>query len=71
VMSASYSMGISFLWRTGQRNLLGFGPALRDAATSAYLSLHALEKKGFALTMPKDLLDPANLTKFQTEEVSK
>ncbi|MGO9643007.1 MAG: hypothetical protein ACLP1Y_17075 [Candidatus Acidiferrales bacterium] len=71
VASAEYSQWISFLWRLGQRNLLGLGPALRDAATSCYLSLRVLEKKNFlALAPPKDLLAADNLARFQTEEVA-
>ena len=71
VMSAAYSSWIAFLWRAGQRNFLGFGAAMRDAATSAYLTLHVLEQKKFlALTLPKDLLDADNLSRFQTEEIA-
>jgi hypothetical protein len=71
IASAAYSSWISALWRAGQRSLWGFGPALKDAATSAYMAFHATEKKGFALIVPKELLDPANLNRFQVEEVSK
>jgi hypothetical protein len=72
VTSAAYSAWISFLWRTGQRNLFGFGPAIRDAAVSTYLSLHALEKKGFlTLALPKDLVASDVVSKFQTEATKK
>jgi hypothetical protein len=72
IMSATYSSWICFLWRWGQRNLLGLGPALRDAATSAYLTLHQLEANKFmTLTVPQDLMEPNNLAKFQTEEIKK
>lgn len=71
VTSAAYSAWICFLWRAGQKSLWGIGPALRDAATSTYMTLHALEKKGFlALTVPSDLLDAANLKRFHTEEIA-
>lgn len=73
--SSAYSAQISFLWRAGASKLagaLGVGPAMQDAATSQYLSLRELEKKGFlTLTVPKDLLDADNLARFQTEYQSK
>jgi len=71
LMSAAYSSWITFMWTSGQAKWAdwsGEGQAMKDAATSAYLSLRELEKKGFlALTVPKDLLDAVNLSKFQTE----
>jgi hypothetical protein len=72
VTSAAYSAWIAFLWRSGQRNLFGFGPALADAAVSTYLSLHVLQKKGFlALSLPQDMLKADVLAKFVTEEETK
>lgn len=69
-VSALYSAQISSLWRSGSAKWalwMGEGQALKDAATAMYLSLQALEKKGFlTLTVPKDLLDPDNLSRFQT-----
>jgi hypothetical protein len=71
LMSAAYSSWITFMWTSGQAKWAdwsGEGQAMKDAATSAYLSLRELEKKNFlTLTVPKDLLDAVNLSKFQTE----
>jgi len=73
-VSMFYSAQISFLWRSGSSRWaqwLGEGKALQDAATAMYLSLNALEKKGFlTLTVPVDLLDADNLSKFQTEHIA-
>lgn len=70
LMSMLYSAQISFLWRSGAAkwaDWTGEGQALKDAATAIYLSLQQLEKKNFlTLTVPKDLLDADNLSKFQT-----
>jgi hypothetical protein len=75
LMSAAYSSWITFLWRSGSGKwvqLTGEGQALKDAATTAYLSLSALEKKDFlTLTVPSDLLAPDNLSRFQTQEKTK
>jgi hypothetical protein len=72
LVSAAYSAWISAMWRSGSAKwvvITGEGQALKDAATAMYLSLREVEKKGFlALTVPKDLLDPDNLSRFQTEE---
>lgn len=69
-VSALYSSQISFLWRSGESKWaqwMGEGKAMQDAATAMYLSLENLEKTGFlTLTVPKDLLDADNLSKFQT-----
>lgn len=71
VMSAAYSSYISGLWSEGDSKLFawaGAGQGLKDAATAAYLSLRELEAKGFlVLTVPKDLLEANNLSRFQTE----
>lgn len=67
-VSAAYSGWIAFLWRLGAKNLFGLGPALRDAATAQYLSLARMETKGFlTITAPRDMLDPANLARFETQ----
>lgn len=70
--SAAYSAWISAMWRSGSAKwvlITGEGQALKDAATAMYLSLRELEKKKFlTLTVPKDLLDSDNLSRFQTEE---
>ena len=71
-VSASLSAAIAGMWRSGSAkwaNWTGEGEALKDAATVMYLSLRELEKKNFlTLTVPKDLLDAGNLSRFQTEE---
>lgn len=71
VMSAAYSSYICGLWSEGASkwaDWTGAGQGLKDAATAAYLSLRVLEDRGFlTLTVPKDLLAPANLSRFQTE----
>jgi len=71
LMSAAYSSWITFMWTSGQAKWAdwsGEGQAMKNAATSAYLSLCELEKKNFlTLTVPKDLLAPDNLSRFQTQ----
>lgn len=71
-LSFMYSAWITFVWTSGASKLaqwFGEGQALKDAATTAYLSLVDLEKKNFlTLTVPKDLLDADNLARFQTQE---
>lgn len=75
LVSAAYSSWITFMWTSGQAkwaDWTGEGQAMKNAATSAYLSLRDLEKKGFlTLTVPTDLMDPDNLAKFQTEQITK
>ena len=72
VMSAAYSAAITFTWKSGSTKWAAFtgeGQALKDAATAMYLSLRDLEDKKFlVLTVPSDLLDVSNLSRFQTEE---
>ena len=74
LVSAAYSAWISFMWRSGSSKWAiwtGEGQGMKDAATAMYLSLRELEKKNFlTLTVPEDLLDPNNLSKFQTEKKS-
>jgi hypothetical protein len=74
-LSMLYSAQISFLWRSGSSKWaqwVGEGKALQDAATAMYLSLLTLEKKNFlSLTVPKDLLNPDNLSTFQTTSKEK
>ncbi len=70
-MSALYSAQITLLWETGRRKLWGEGQALQRTATSIYLTLSTLEKKGLiVLTVPKDLLEANNLSQFQTEKMT-
>lgn len=75
VMSAAYSAWITFVWKSGGGKwvqITGEGDALKQAATAAYLSLRALEQKNFlTLTVPQDLVNSANLARFQTEEKKK
>jgi len=70
IASVVYSAQITFLWRSGSSKLaqwFGEGQALKDAATAMYLSLENLQKKGFlTLTVPKDLLEADNTSRFQT-----
>ncbi len=74
-VSMLYSAQISFLWRSGSSKwaqYLGEGKALQDTATAMYLTLSRMQTKDFlVLTVPQDLLSPDNLSKFQTEKVTK
>lgn len=71
LVSATVSAAIAGMWRSGSAkwaDWTGEGQALKDAATVMYLTLEKQLKPGFlALTVPKDLLDPNNLSRFQTE----
>jgi hypothetical protein len=75
LVSAFYSAAIAFMWGSGSAKWItwaGEGQALKDSATALYLSLHNLESKKFlTLTVPKDLLDADNLSRFQTEQHTK
>lgn len=75
IISGAYSAWISAMWRSGEAKwvqITGEGQALKDAATAMYLSLRDLEQKNFlTLTVPKDLLDADNLSRFQTERQEK
>jgi|SRR5579862_4606791 len=70
-VSATLSASISGMWRSGSAkwaDWTGEGQALKDAATAMYLTLSEQLKPGFlALTVPKDLLNADNLSRFQTE----
>jgi hypothetical protein len=70
-VSSAYSAWITAMWRSGDAKWalwFGEGQALKDAATAMYLSLSRLETKNFlTLSVPQDLLNPDNLSKFQTE----
>lgn len=74
-ISAAYSAWITAMWRSGSGKWVVFtgeGQALKDAATAMYLSLSELEKKNFlTLTVPQDLMNPDNLSKFVTERTTK
>jgi hypothetical protein len=71
LVSASLSATIAGMWRSGSAkwaDWTGEGQALKDAATVMYLTLEQQLKPGFlVLTVPKDLLDANNLSRFQTE----
>jgi hypothetical protein len=75
LISAAYSAWISGMWRSGSSKWAvwtGEGQGMKDAATAMYLSLSQLEAKNFlTLTVPQDLLDPNNLSRFQTESKEK
>jgi hypothetical protein len=77
LVSSSLSAAITGMWRSGSAKwvvITGEGQALKDAATSMYLSLRELQRDGkkfLTLTVPSDLLDAANLSRFQTEEKNK
>lgn len=70
-VSAMLSAAITLMWRTGSAKWIdwfGEGQALKDAATAMYLTLESQLKPGFlTLTVPQDMLDPANVSRFQTE----
>jgi hypothetical protein len=74
-VSASLSAAISGMWRSGSAKWAtwtGEGRALKDAATVMYLTLEQQLKPGFlTLTVPKDLLDADNLSRFQSELIKK
>jgi len=74
-VSASLSATIAAMWRSGSAkwaSWTGEGQALKDAATVMYLTLERQLKPGFlSLTVPQDLLDPSNLSRFQTESKEK
>lgn len=69
--SAAYSAFITGLWSEGSAKLFDFGGAgkgLRDTATALYKTLLPMEAKGdLILTVPKELMEPANLDKFTTQ----
>lgn len=74
-ISAAASASISMLWRSGSAkwaDWTGEGQAMKDAATAMYLTLEKKMKQNFlTLTVPQDLLDPKNMSRFQTEYVEK
>jgi hypothetical protein len=75
LVSATLSAAITGMWRSGSAkwaDWTGEGQALKDAATVMYLSLRNLERQNFlTLTVPKDLEDADNLSRFQTEHQEK
>lgn len=76
LISATISATISGMWRSGSAkwaDWTGEGQALKDAATVMYLTYQQALIGGtpLTLTVPKDLLDPNNLARFQTEQKAK
>lgn len=70
LVSSTLSGWLSFFWTLGKRSLFGLGPALQDMTTAQYLTLNKLETKNFlTLTVPQDMLAPANLSRFETEKI--
>lgn len=74
-VSAVLSATISGMWRSGSAkwaDITGEGQALKDSATALYLSLRDQLKPGFlTLTVPKDLVDANNLSRFQSVSMEK
>lgn len=69
LLSGAISAWLAAMWGLGQKKFFGFAA---DAATAAFLSMRQLEAKNLlTLTVPTKLLDAANLSRFQTEEMSK
>lgn len=67
-LSVVYSDYITFLFESGRKKWWGEGPALQATARATYLSLQPMVEKGLvSLSVPKDLLDPDALSKFQSE----
>jgi hypothetical protein len=75
LVSSTLSAAITAMWVSGVAKWAiwtGEGQALKDAATVQYLTLKNSPKTNFlTLTVPKDLLDADNLSRFQTEEKTK
>ena len=68
ILSAAYSNYITFLFETGRRKLWGEGAALQATARVTYLCLQPMVAKGLlSLSVPSDLLDPDQLSKFESE----
>jgi hypothetical protein len=68
LLSSAYSTYITMLFETGRRKLWGEGAALQATARATYLALGPMIDKGeLALSVPKDLLDPDAMSKFQSE----
>ena len=76
LISASISSAITFAWASGSAkwaDWTGEGQALKDGATVAYLTLSEkiIDGSKLTITVPKALLDPNNLARFQTQEKKK
>lgn len=71
LVSSTLSAAITAMWASGAAKWAiwtGEGQALKDAATVQYLTLKNQPKTKFlVLTVPQDLLNPDNLSRFQTE----
>ena len=70
-VSTAFSAVITFMWRSGSAkwaDFTGEAQALKDAATSMYLSLTSNPHTNFlTLTVPQDLLAASNTSRFQTQ----
>lgn len=75
LVSSTLSAAITALWVSGSSKWalwMGEGQALKDSATVQYLTLTRSPKTKFlVLTVPQDLTDPNNLSRFQTESMEK
>lgn len=76
LISATISASITGMWSSGAAKWAIWSDeaqALKDAATVAFLTLREREIDGtpLTLTVPKELLDPNNLARFQTESKGK
>lgn len=75
LVSVAISDYITGLWAQGTSKLFnwfGEAQAAKDMATACYLSVARNDLlKWLVLTVPKDLLDPANLSRFQTQSQEK
>ncbi len=73
-LSAAYSSLITGLWSEGSAKIFayfGAGQGLRDSATALYLSLLPYQTKGLVLTVPTEMLEANNLSRFQTQYKTK
>lgn len=75
MFSASLSAFITFTWRSGDAKIIdwaGEGQAMKDSATSMYLSLTQNKQLSWlVLTVPQDMLAANNLSRFQTQQQEK
>lgn len=76
LVSATLSATIAGMWRSGSAkwaDWTGEGQAFKDAATVMYLTLNnfQIEKHPIILTVPLDLLDPKNTSRFTNSQEKK
>ena len=68
--SAAWSNYITALWSQGaaMKWWQSEGEVLKDMAVATYLTIESLQQKGWALTVPQEMLADANrMARFQTE----